>query len=441
MNEDNALAREPQPERTWTRREVCRLFVVGGLASWACTAQPSSEKVKLTVLTHWGEESLLKPLQETFAAYERAHPNVTIEYQTTSFDQLLTKITSARLAGAAPDVYHVYNLWLPDFVKSGALATPPAEVLSDIKAAYSGGSVEGVSVGGNVWGYPTEVNTYQLIYNKKLLRGAGVDQAPRTWSDLQAVAAKARQADASGKVLVSGFTVMSGWDSGVVHPFLSLLWSNGGEYLSSDGSKTMFNSPQGLATLRLYVDMIKDKSVDLSIKMEDFVNGGSAMIIMANWWRATLKSQFKDGYDNVGVAPIPVGTSGRAPVALQYNWLWAVDGGTKHPKEAWELVRWLNSPAAEGASPMGDFLTSALGAIPSRTSDQKALAGRLNDAFLQTFLESTKTARPEPVVRGGQEVKTALQTDIEAAWFGKKPAEAALADAATKGDQILVRNR
>jgi multiple sugar transport system substrate-binding protein len=401
---------------------------------------PTPAPVKLVMLTHWGEESVLKPMQALLDEYTKLHPNVTIEYQTVTFDQLLTKITTARAAGISPDIYHFYNLWTPEFVKGGMLSVPPEEVIADIKANYGPGSVQAVTYMGQIWGYPTEINTYLLIYNKKMFKEAGYDKPPETWDQLREMAAKLKQVDESGKVTRAGFLLIPGWDSGVVHPFLSLLWSNGGEYLSADGSKALFNSPEGKATLKLYMDMLKDKSIDVGISGWDFPSGKGAMIIMANWWRATLKDTFADGYENVGVAPIPHGPNGKSST-LQYNWLFGVDNGSKHREEAWKLVQWLNTPRKEGAaSPIGDFLTSALGAMPSRLSDQVALADRYDD-FMKAYIDSTAVARPEPVVPGGQEVKTTLQTEIEAAWYGKKPYEKALADAAEEADRILAEKK
>lgn len=401
---------------------------------------PTPAPVKLVVLTHWGEESSLKPMQARLDEYMQLHPNVTIEYQTVTFDQLLTKITTARAAGISPDIYHFYNLWLPDFVKGGMLAVPPEEVLADIKANYSPGSIEAVTYMDQVWGYPTEINTYQLLYNKKMLAEAGYNKPPETWDELKEMACAISQVDANGSVTMAGFLLIPGWDSGVVHPFLSLLWSNGGEYLSADGTEALFNSPEGLATLQLYMDMIEDKCTDLGVSGWDFPNSKGAMIIIANWWQATLKDTFLDGYENVGVAPIPHGPNGES-ATLQYNWLFGVDNGSKYREEAWKLVEWLNTPPAEGeASPIGDFLTSAYGAIPSRLSDQGALADRY-DEFMQPFIDSAAVARPEPVVAGGQEVKTTLQTEIEAAWFGQKSPEAALTYAAEEANRILAEKR
>ena len=436
-------------KRTRFSSIVMTMIVVLGLLLGACQAAPatqatSNEPVKLVVLTHWGEESLATPMKALLDEYTKANPNVTIEYQAVTFDQLLTKISTSRAAGTAPDIIHIYNLWMPDFVKGGALATPPADVVEDIKANYSPGSVSAVTVNDQIWGYPTEINTWQLVYNKKMFADAGLSEPPKTLDELKDYACKLTKKKADGTLEHTGLAVLTGWDSGVVHPFLSLLWSNGGEYLAADHSKSEFNSPQGKEVLQAYSDMINEGCVDpgLGGGFNDFVTGKSAMVIMANFFRSDLKNSFVDGYDNVGVAPIPVGPSGDKSVALQYNWLWTVDKTSKNAEEAWKLVKWLNSPRGEGkASPMGEYLTSALGAIPSRLSDQKALSDTLSDFFLKAYLDSASTSQPEPVLVGGQEIKTALQTQIENTWYDKASIDEALQSAATEADRILSENK
>jgi len=395
--------------------------------------------VKLTILTHWGEESLLKPMQAKLDEYMKLNPNVTIEYQAVTFDQLLPKITTARAAGISPDIYHFYNLWMPDFAQGGMLAVPPADVIEDIKASYTPGSIQAVTFADTIWGYPTEIDTYQLVYNKKMFKEAGYDKPPATLDELKEYTCKLTKSS-GGKIEVAGMAVMPGGDSGGVQPFLSLLWSQGGQYISDDNKSVLFDSPEGLAVTKFYTDMINQKCIDPAIgSYNDFVNGKAAMIIMANWFRSTLQTSFADGYENVGVAQIP---SNGTPVALQYNWLWGVDNGSPNRDEAWKLVKWLNTPAAEGqASPMGDYLTSALGVIPSRTSDQAALKDRLGDEFMTAYVASTATSKPEPVFAGGQEIKTTLQTEIEAAWYGKKTPEDALKTAAEEAKRILGENQ
>jgi multiple sugar transport system substrate-binding protein len=412
-------------------------FALGAATRGFRTAY-AQDKVKLVVLTHWGTQQQKDPLEKIFAEYGQTNPNVQIELQTVAFDDLLNRITTGQLGGEAPDIYHFYNLWLPDFVGSELLSTPPDDVSTDVKGAYGQGTVGGASYNNSVWGYPTEVNDYQLIYNKKAFQEAGVTAPPATFAEFRATAQKLTKKDSGGKVTQAGFMFLAGWDSGVVHPWTSLLWSNGGQYVADDYSTALFNSQAGIDTLQLETDIVNDGSAILA-KLEDadFEAGRVGMTIMANWWGATLRAS-NLGIDNVGVAPIPHGDGGSS-IALQYEWLWGVGNTSQHSEDAWTFLKWLNNPrdGAEASSPMGEFLTSALNAIPGRTSDQKAHADLLSDPFVKPFVDAFATSRSEPIIPGAQEIKTGLQKQIEAAWAGQESPTDALNKAAQDADRIL----
>ncbi len=399
----------------------------------------SLAQTKLSILTHWGEENLLAG-QQTMYDICSAETNVEIDLKTVPFNDLLTTIVTGRTAGTNPDIYHLYNLWLPDFIgEGGMLVPPPQEMIDEITANSPEAVINGITVNGQIWGYPTEVNTYLLLYNKRLLEEAGYSGPPKTWDELKEIAAKITKKDDTGAVTRVGFGVLPGWDSGIVHPFSALLLSNGGTYLSDDFSATAFNSPQGLETVQLYADLLENGGMDMSVDGWNYPNGTVGMVIMANWWRATLQGSEAISYDNeVGVAPVPVGPSGTDSMTLSYNWLWSVDAGSANQEAAWNFIRCLNTEKEAGkGSPMGDYLVHSLGAIPSLLYDQKAFATDLSDFFLQAYVDSTNYARPEPVVKGGQEVKTRLQTEIEAVLSGVSDAETALQTAADEGDAVL----
>jgi multiple sugar transport system substrate-binding protein len=401
----------------------------------AAAAKPASG-VKLTVLTHWGDQDQLSVLTPLFDQYQQ-QTGVTIDHQTVAFADLLTRITAGRVGGPAPDIYHFYNLWMPDFVASSLLQMPPPDAVSDVKKSWSQGSVDGATYKDQIWGYPTEVDNYLLIYNKQLLQEAGVSKPPATFDELKDAAVKATKKDASGKITQTGFLFLSGWDSGVVHPFTALLWSDGGEYAAKDYSQVTFNQQPGMDVLTLQTDIIKGGGGDTGFsKTDDFIAGKAAMTIMANWWGAALRKGAPGGIQNVGVAPIPTKGSGKS-TTLQYNWIWGVDKNSKNAADSWKFLQWLNSPQNGGSSPMGIYLTKGLNAIPSRTSDQQSHADVLNDAFVKPFVDALPNSRTEPIIPGGQEIKSGLQKQVEAAWFGQKDPKAALDTAAQDANRIL----
>src|SRR5262249_21232396 len=149
--------------------------------------------------------------------YQSSHPGITIVLQAVDFGDLLTKITTANTAGTNPDIYHIYNLWLPDFAKSKLLAVPPDDMLDAIKKNAAPAAISGITVNNQIWGYPTEINTYLLNYNKKLLKEAGFDKPPATWDELKAMAPKITKKDSTGAIKQVGYAVIPGWDSGMVH--------------------------------------------------------------------------------------------------------------------------------------------------------------------------------------------------------------------------------
>jgi len=421
------------------RRQIAVLLAVVMLLALAAPGLQAQEPIKLTMLTHFAEARPLEAQQAMVDEYMATHPGVTIEVQTVPFDQLLTRIITSRTAGTSPDIYHIYNLWLPEFVGGGMLAPMPDDLAAWISEEAAPTSVVGVTYDGQLWGVPTEVNTYLLIYNKTLLAEAGFDAPPTTWDEVLEMAPLITKKDDTGAVTQVGFGVITGWDSGVVHPFMALLFSNGGEYFSEDFTTVAFDSPQGLETLQFYQSLVENGGIDISVPYSDIANGHIGMLIMANWYRASLMASENIDYDTeIGVAPIPVGPSGTEPSSVAYNWLWSVDAGSPNQEAAWDFIRWMNTPRGEGEpSPVGDFFVNEFGAIPSMLPDQAAFAEELGDHFLAPFVESTAYARQEPVIGGSQEIKTLLQVELEALFAGMTDPQSLLDYVVPEANAIL----
>jgi multiple sugar transport system substrate-binding protein len=236
----------------------------------------------------------------------------------------------------------------------------------------------------------------------------------------------------------------------VVHPFASLLASNGGA-LIADG-KPQLDTKQAGETFALYEKLIKSGAsvpamgaADANTTgpfLDNFVSGKTAMIIMANWWESALKAGMKDNFKDVATAPVPVGPSGDASHSISYSWMTVVNAKADPAaqKAAWDFLAWLNGPTSgpHGASAMGDILMS-MGILPSRNSDVAAFKDQLNSPFLSAYVAGLPEARPYPVVLGGQEFTEALQQHVEAIEFGKE--SAAEAQKAAQADAVSILTR
>lgn len=419
---------------------VVALATAAALAMVGCSTGGSSDdggKVKLTLLTHYGNDPLKSGLQAMVDEWNKKNPNIQITTQAVTYDDLLQTITVRQTGGKAPDIIQAYSLWGGQLERAQVLADAPSDVAQDVKANYSASAVGAATVDGKIVGYPTEVQTYALFYNKKLLADAGITQPPTTWDELKQDAAKATQRDSSGNLRVAGFGLTSGWDSAVVHPFLTLLQSAGGEFLSKDGSKATFDSAAGTSALTLEKSLIDAKSADPAMNvLTGFPSGKVAMTINAGWWIGSLKTAMKDNYANVGVVPVPGPTAGKKG-SLAYGYFMGVNNKSRHQDAAWKFLTWMNAQKTDkGTTRMGAFQYS-VGTIPGRPADSKVLAASNKDPNYQPFIDALEYAMPEPNGPSGQKIKTDLQKSIEGVWAGQQSVDAGLKAAADQANADL----
>ncbi|WP_395818571.1 ABC transporter substrate-binding protein [Devosia sp.] len=401
----------------------------------------------VSFLTHWAPDTVAK-LEAAAATYSASHPDTKITVRAVPFGDLLTTLRTSGGGADGATIAGIYDAWLPDLAKDQLVAAAPDAIAADTMANWPAGVVGAASIGGTLYGIPNEINVYALNYNKKLFEAAGITEPPKTWDEFLAAAEKLTDKSKGQQ----GFGLINSWAAGVLHPFSSLLVSNGGD-LVVDGMPTL-DSPQAKEAFELYEKLISSGYSDPTMATADanttgpfldsFVSGKTGMIIMANWWESALKAGMGDAFGDIATAPIPVGPSGDVPRSISYSWMTVVNAKATAEEQAaaWDFLAWLNGPESgpNGASAMGDILMS-MGILPSRTSDGAAFADRLaSDPFLAGYTQTLADAKGFPVVLGGQEFSEALQKTLEAMQFGQLNAAEAQATAQADATEILERN-
>ena len=404
-----------------------------------------AEQVSLTYLTHWSPDSVAM-LEKAASAYTKDHPDVSIAVRAVPFGDLLTTLRASGGASGGATMASIYNAWLPDLAKDKMLSPIPDAMGAEVRKDWPAGIVGAASTGGALYGFPNEIDVYALNYNKRLFEAAGIKSPPATWDEFVADAKALSDKSKSQQ----GFGLINSWTAGVIHPFGSLLASNGGQ-LVADG-KPQLDSPAAKETFALYEKLVKDGLSDPSMGTSDanttgpfldnFVSGRTGMIIMANWWESALKAGMGPRFTDIGTAAVPVGPHGDKSHSVSYSWMTVVNAKASpaEQKAAWDFLSWLNGPKSgpNGGSAMGEILVS-MGILPSRASDAAAFADKLNDPFLKAYIAAVPTAVPFPVVLGGQEFSESLQQHLEAVEFGKETAANAAAAAQEDAAAILAK--
>jgi multiple sugar transport system substrate-binding protein len=342
--------------------------------------------------------------------------------------QYTGEILSTGIAtGDAPDVFFISPGDWRRYAESG-LALPLQDYIPDyLTEDILPASWDAVTLDGNVYSLPFEMEPVVLWYNKTMLDEAGVE-VPTTWDELVA-AAEALTTDEHYGILIP--TNPDYYQNFVFYPFL---WMAGGEVMNEDFTAAAVNTPETARALDLWGTLIREgyaapNSTGNDPVDERFPTGQAAMYVSGYWVYGWIAANFPDFLDDLAVAPIPAPDEGDELRTVYGGWTAMVYAGTEHPEEAAEFA--INMFGAEDntrAAEWGTVYNTKLSPRASVIEDNPDFYSEFpHDVFAN---EIFPTARPEPSFPPeiAQSVWEALQdvmfngvsgADATAAWADK----------------------
>jgi len=153
------------------------------LALGACkpSADSRGEDIRLWAMGREGEV-----VAQLIPEFERANPGVHVRVQQIPWTAAHEKLLTAFVGEATPDIAMLGNTWVPEFVALDALEPLDAFVrqsTSLTQADFFPGSWSTNVVEGRAYGVPWYVDTRVLFYRADLLKAAGYDSMPTTWTE------------------------------------------------------------------------------------------------------------------------------------------------------------------------------------------------------------------------------------------------------------------
>src|SRR5215471_12056131 len=265
----------------------------GGSSGSSSTPPSGSSPTGKVTIQFWHAQTDIdaKVMQQIVNSFNASHPNIVVQASSggTSTGDLLPKVTTALAAGTAPDVAYIFGSYAANIAESGKTVNlkniihSPGYNWNDLYPA----SQQIVSPGGKVIGFPALIDNLSVIYNKKLFAAAGVPPpSPNwTWDQFRAIAKKMTNPAKhiyGVNYPIGGGTLDTSWR------FFPGLWQHGGQILSPDHKKALFNSPAGVANLTLWQQMA---TVDHSVYLDPttgkaepwFTSGHLAMFVSGPW--------------------------------------------------------------------------------------------------------------------------------------------------------------
>ena len=342
-------------------------------------------------------------------------------------------LTTGIATGEAPDVFFISPGDWRRYAESG-LALPLQDYIPDyLREDILPASWDAVTLDGNVYSLPFEMEPVVLWYNKDMLAEAGLE-VPTTWDELSAAAAALTTEDRYGILLP---TNPDYYQNFVFYPFL---WMAGADVMNEDFTAPAINSPEAARALDLWGSLVQQgyaapNSTGNDPTDERFPTEQAAMFVSGYWVYGWIQANYPEFLDKLAVAPIPAPDEGDALQTVYGGWTVMVYSGTEHPEEAAQFaIEMFGAEDNTRAGAWGMTYNTKLSPRASVIEDNPEFYAEFpHDAFAH---EIFPTARPEPSFP--PEIAQAVWEAVQDVMFNGISGTDAAAAAADKIDSYLL---
>jgi len=288
---------------------------------------------------------------------------------------------------------------------------------------------------GALYALPYVGNSQLFFYRKDLFEKYNLPE-PSKWDDVLA-AAKTIQENESEGGKTYGYVMRAAQGNAAVADFMPIFWAFGGEMFDESG-KPIVNSPEGIAALKLMLELGKYSPPGYASFNADEVNahllqGTAAMSI--NWpvWISSFSDASKSKVvGKMAFTTLPGETkSGQAEIG---NWLIAIPKDAKNVDAAMDFLLWATSTKQMKIS-------AQRGTPPTRKSlfqDSELVA---KYPSYPARLKSLESSRPRPRTPQWNEIENAFGIFLSKANSGELTPEDAMNQANAEIEKILQRGQ
>jgi multiple sugar transport system substrate-binding protein len=370
-------------------------------------------------------------LEATIAAFEAAHPDIDVQYETQAYNDYFTKLQTVIAAGQAPDAFELNYENFVSFANKGALADLTPLIAADTgfsTAIYNPTALAAFSQNGKQYGLVESFSNVVLFYNKDLFDKAGIAYPSADWTWKEELAAAQKLTD-PGAGIWGDLAPIQFWE------FYKTIVQNGGAMFNADKTEVTIDSAANVETLQWMVDKVSKYHVTPSdVEMAgqgdgDLFKAGKIAMLRTGIW------MFGDFTANA-----------------KFNWDIQLEPGNTakaHHFFANGVAVSATSPNQQAAYEWLKFLTSSKEAVDIRIKAGWELPAVSDPAYVQGYLDqpipasrdvvfkALDTAVTPPVINNWSQLTDIVGKELEAAKLGQKTPQQALTDAAAAVKGIL----
>lgn len=325
---------------------------------------------------------------------------VPVTYEEVSNVDAPEKLKTDGPAGLGADVFSAPHDHLGELVSGGLVLENmfPNEFTNE---TYMPAAIAGTSYDGQLYGYPTSIETYALFYNKDLVK-----DLPKTWDEMLDQA----KAMTDTKKNTYGFMM----DVANFYFVYSLIGGYGG-YVFGDnntnpndiGLNNAGSVKAGQLLQKMHKEVLPLKVEDITYDAKEglFKDGKLTYNVNGPW----AVDDYRKAGVNFGLVPLPVLDNGNHPTSFSGIRAFYVNAYTKYPNAAALLAKF----AASEEMQLKLFEMTGMLPVYSALLDHPSI--KANDIALG-FLEQAQYAVPMPNIPQMQSVWTPMGAALASIW-------------------------
>ncbi|MEB3310016.1 MAG: sugar ABC transporter substrate-binding protein [Snowella sp.] len=419
--------------------------LLGLLTSWliSCQSAPPSSTTQQTGADKGGIQFWTMQLQPQFTPYfndliktfQTDNSGVKVAWDDVPWNAMQSKILTAISAGTAPDVVNLNPNFASQLAGKNAWLDLNTQITPEIKKQYLPKIWQANTLNDVSFGIPWYLTTRVTFYNQDLFKQAGVDKPPATYEDLAKIAKTIK--DKTGKYAF--FVTFSPGDSGeVLESFVQM-----GVKLVDEQGKAAFDSPEGLAAFKYWVDLYQQGLLPPEVltqghrhAVELYQSGSTALLSSSPEFLKTIEKNAPTIAKASAVAPQITGKTGKKNVAVM------------------NLVIPRSSKQAEAAVKFALFVTNADNqlaftktgnALPSNIEALDRYVAELSQAGNTTPVEQARKVSASqlkdaevliPPMKDFNQLQKAIYENLQAAMLKQKTVEQAIKEAAATWNSV-----
>lgn len=315
-----------RPSSKSDRRRLWRIapftaVAAGAVALIAALAPPASASTSLTIWLMTGEISP-SVYNAVNAAFQAAHPGVTVNVEIQQWSGITTKIDTALASNSPPDALEIGNTDVPEYAASGGLVNLTSlEKGIKVSGTWLGGLQQPAEVAGKVYAIPLLAGDRVVLYNENMFHKAGISSPPTSLAQLLADGKKLDTVYSGRKDYSALYFPGQYW-----YAALPMLWDHGGAIATYSGGKwvgqlTTKNSIAGLEEFKTVQNELSShasRTVNTNLPNQDavFARNDAAMIVGGSWEVGAIEGFNKKLTNHIGEFAFPSYKGGAAPVFL-----------------------------------------------------------------------------------------------------------------------------